>query len=194
MQRDRRRANRPRTQSYHAETVVPGKKTKARLEDTLEKKPGALEALKKAVEPAPLPRVVEDAVSAPVETRANGLLDPIADPEGKPVRRVAKKYSREEMHARFVKAQGSHAITEAFEAFSYAGYALDDDDQEGWLQVLEHRDESKVRGAIEKLRTEFARKPARHKPLLIQRLRRLEDNADEPETVAAAGDLRKSVQ
>ncbi len=191
MQRDRRRGNRTRTQTYHADTASKAKK--ARIGDAVEAKPGALEALKKAVEPEPLPRVIEDdvesdAVSKNTEPTAVG-----PDGEAKPIRRVAKKYSLEEMHARLLKAQGSHAITDAVEAFFYAGYALEEDDQEGWLQLLEHRDESRVREAIEKLRKSFLRKPPRHKPLLQQRLRRIEDNADEGATREAASELRKSI-
>jgi hypothetical protein len=196
MQRDRRRANRPRTQSYHADPIPGGKKPRARLEDTLEKKPAVLDALKKAVEPAPLPRVVIESEPPPAP-KGGGLLEPVPTPaEGadpKSVRRVAKKYSREEMHARLLKAQGSHAITDAFEAFAYAGYSLEDDDQDGWLQVLEHRDEARVRAAIERISAQCGRKPPRHKPLLIQRLRRIEDNADEPATREAADALRRAL-
>ena len=189
MQRDRRRGNRTRTQTYHADTAVKAKKP--RLGDALEAKPAALEALKKAVEPEPLPRViVEVDEPEPTSSKAAELL---ADPDGKPVRKVAKKYSLEEMHARLLKAQGSHAITDAAEAFFYAGYALEEDDQEGWLQLLEHRDEARVREALGKLRKSFFKKPPRHKPLLIQRLRRIEDIADEAETRAAATELRDSL-
>jgi hypothetical protein len=190
MQRDRRRGNRTRTQTYHAETATT-KVGKARLGDALEAKPGALEALKKAVEPEPLPRVVEDVPAG--EPEASGDAGEGAADGAKPVRRVAKKYSRDEMHARLVKAQGSHAITDAVEAFFFAGYTLEEDDQEGWLQLLEHKDEARVREAIERLRKSFLRKPVRHKPLLSQRLRRIEDNADEPATREAAADLRKSL-
>jgi hypothetical protein len=186
MQRDRRRGNRTRTQTYHADS--PTKAKKARIGDAVEAKPGALEALKKAVEPEPLPRVIVDAV-APAPAPA----EPSPDGDAKPVRKMAKKYSLEEMHARLLKAQGSHAITDAAEAFFYAGYALEEDDQEGWLQLLEHRDEGRVREAIEKLRKSFLRKPPRHKPLLQQRLRRIEDIADESATREAASELRKSV-
>lgn len=189
MQRDRRRGNRTRTQTYHAETATT-KVGKARLGDTLETKPGAIEAMKKAVEPEPLPRVVEDVPAVEPEAGADASAE---SADGKPVRRVAKKYSREEMHARLVKAQGSHAITDAVEAFFFAGYTLEEDDQEGWLQLLEHRDEARVREAIERLRKSFLRKPVRHKPLLSQRLRRIEDNADEAETRDAAAEMRKSL-
>lgn len=190
MQRDRRRGNRTRTQTYHADTSPKAKK--ARIADAVEAKPGAMEALKKAVEPEPLPRVIEDAVEEPTAPSA-ATASESADGEAKPVRRVAKKYSLEEMHGRLLKAQGSHAITDAAEAFFYAGYALEDDDQEGWLQLLEHRDEARVREAIEKLRKSFLRKPPRHKPLLQQRLRRIEDNADEQATRDAASELRNAL-
>lgn len=190
MQRDRRRGNRTRTQTYHADTSPKAKKP--RIADAIEAKPGTLEALKKAVEPEPLPRVIEDVVEAPAAPSAAAPSDG-AEADGKPVRRVAKKYSLEEMHARLLKAQGSHAITDAAEAFFYAGYSLEEDDQEGWLQLLEHRDEAKVREAIEKLRKSFLRKPPRHKPLLQQRLRRIEDNADEQATRDAASGLRNAL-
>jgi hypothetical protein len=157
------------------------------LGDAIERKPGAVEAMKKAVESEPLPRVVEDAVE-PAPAR-----EPTAEGEAKASRRVAKKYSREEMHARLLKAQGSHAITDAAEAFFVAGYTLDEEDQEAWLQLLEHRDEARVREAIERLRKWYLRKPVRHKPLLVQRLRRIEDNADEAETREAASELRRSL-
>jgi hypothetical protein len=190
MQRDRRRGNRTRTQTYHADTSPKAKKT--RIADAVEAKSGTMEALKKAVEPEPLPRVIEGVIEEPTApstaTASEGAVG-----EAKPMRRAAKKYSLEEMHARLLKAQGSHAITDAAEAFFYAGYALEDDDQEGWLQLLEHRDEARVREAIEKLRKSFLRKPPRHKPLLQQRLRRIEDNADEQATREAASELRNAL-
>lgn len=187
MQRDRRRANRTRTQTYHADTSQKAKKP--RLADVVEAQPGAMQALKKAVQTESLPRVIAGTTEglAPLGAAAESEK---TDGEAKPLRRVAKKYSLEQMRERLLKAQGSHAITDAAEAFFYAGYVLEDDDQEGWLQLLEHRDEARVREAIEKLRKSFLRKPPRHKPLLQQRLRRIEDNADEQATREAASALR----
>jgi hypothetical protein len=157
---------------------------KPKLRDAIEKKT-SVEELSKAIESkSELPRVV---VATPPSTEVPTSSAESAD--GKPARKVAKKYSFDEMLARLLKAQGSHAISEAVEAFMYAGYTLPEDEQEPWLQLLEHRDEERVRLGISTLRKLVVSKGAQHKPLLAQRLKRLEDRADDDSTRTAAHEL-----
>ena len=157
---------------------------KPKLRDAIEKKT-SIEELSKAIESkSELPRVVV-APAAPSKEPSPTATADVAG-ESKPVRRVAKKYSFDEMLLRLLKAQGSHAISEAVDAFFYAGYELPDDEQEPWLQLLEHRDEERVRLAMATLRKLIVSKGAQHKPLLVQRLRRIEDNADDEATRTTA--------
>lgn len=196
MQRERdrrsRTGGRPRTQSYHGEMITGVKKPK--LRDAIEKKT-SVEELSKAIEAkSELPRVVVAPAATTNEppTSSDAAVHATSGTsasENKPVRRVAKKYSQEEMLARLLKAQGSHAISEAVEAYFYAGYTLPEDEQEPWLQLLEHRDEERVRQAMTTLRKLIVSKGAQHKPLLAQRLRRIEDRADDESTREAAHSL-----
>jgi hypothetical protein len=99
---------------------------------------------------------------------------------------------RERLTAALVAARGRSAIAAATEALLGAGHSLPAD-QEVLLQVLEHTDEARVRASIEHLGALLGDEPARHRPVLEQRLRRLEEFADEPATRAAAAALRRKL-
>jgi len=62
------------------------------------------------------------------------------------------------------------------------------------LQLLEHVDESLARGAIAALGQILVAEPPAKRPILEQRLRRLEDAADEEGTRRAAAELRRALR
>lgn len=186
MSRERERksyrdADRGRTSSYRsAETLeryesagrqnAAAKEYKAALEALFQKKPDAAETLEKLVPSVKVARVVEPASEA-ASTQGN---------------------KRQELLRKLGAAQGSKAISDLTDALFNAGFTMPDD-QELWLQVLEHRDESRVRDAIERLGHLLAGQLPKRKPVLVQRLKRLEENADESATREAAGTLRRRV-
>jgi hypothetical protein len=175
-ERDRERS---RAQSYHSDAMVrpevaarqnaAAKQYRAALEALFEKKPGAAEKVEKIVPAVALPRVVEP---TPAEASAPS--------------------KRQDMLRKIAAAQGSKAISDAVESFLAAGHNLPDD-QEVFLQMLEHRDEARVRDAIQQLDRLLAGQMPKRKPVLVQRLKRIEEMADEVETRDAAATLRRRV-
>lgn len=168
-----------RTQSYHGDQFVrpevaarqaaAAKRYRAALEALFDKKPEAAEKIEKIVPTVNLPRVVETQV--PDDQGSN---------------------KRQDLLRRISTAQGSKAISDAIEAFLAAGHTLPDD-QEIFLQMLEHRDERRVREAIAQLDRLLAGQLPKRKPVLLQRLKRIEETADEAETRNAAANLRRKV-
>ncbi len=67
-------------------------------------------------------------------------------------------------------------------------------DQEVQLQLLEHHDEEIVRSAISSLTDLLRSEPPFKKPVLTQRLRRLEEHGDEAVTRSASAELRRSLR
>lgn len=185
MARDRERktwreTDRNRSSSYRsAETLeryeqsskqnAAAKEYRAALEALFQKKPDAAEAIEKLVPAVKLPRVVEAT----------------AEGEATPSR-------RQDLLRRVANAQGSKAISDAVDSFFAAGHELPDD-QELHLQILEHRDEARVRASIERLEHLLAGQLPKRKPVLVQRLRRIEEVAEECETREAAAKLRRAV-
>ncbi len=85
------------------------------------------------------------------------------------------------------------AITRAADDYVLAGFEFPAE-QQVQLQLLEHFDEERARSAIEVLARLFSSEPPQKKPILEQRLRRLEEYADEPATRDAAAELRRAIR
>lgn len=176
-----REIDRSRSQSYHHEelqkrdaTAKPNaavKEYKAALEALFQKKPEAAEKIEKMMPTVTLPRVVE-ASADDAELRA------------------AQK--RQDLLRKIGAAQNPRAISDTIDAFLGAGFTLPDD-QEVLLQMLEHRDEERVREALTRLEHLLAGQLPKRKPVLVQRLKRLEEHAEESTTRAAAAQLRRKV-
>lgn len=177
-----REVDRARITSYRSETLdrpdqagkpsAVVKEYKAALEALFQKKPDAAEKIEQMMPSVKLPRVMEAAApaDAPVSTGTK----------------------RQDLLRKLGAAQGCKAISDAADAFHRAGFILPDD-QEVYLQLLEHRDESRVREAIAKLDSLLAGQLPKRKPVLVQRLKRLEEVADEESTRDAAQTLRRKV-
>ncbi|MBI5517141.1 MAG: hypothetical protein HY909_25405 [Deltaproteobacteria bacterium] len=166
---------------YRSDTVqkqsAPGRQTaavkeyRAALEALFQKKPEAAETIEKIMPSVVLPRVVEPAGVGRAEPAGN---------------------RRQELLRRISAAQGSRPISDAVDAFLAAGHTLPED-QEVYLQVLEHRDEARVREALGGIEHLLAGQLPKRKPLLVQRLKRLEEHAEEAPTRDAAAQLRRRV-
>ncbi len=146
----------------------------------------------------PAPRVGRGRV-APKRTAELGAVAPkltklfatkIVTP--KPPATDAATLQRDRLLSALLSAQSPSSITAAADALFAAGYVLPDE-QEHHLQMLEHADEGCVMSAISTLATLLGREPARRRPLLEQRLHRVEDTAEDPATRAAAAALRRSL-
>lgn len=178
-----REIDRSRSQSYHADEVRKAggdvaakpnaavKEYKAALEALFQKKPDAAEKIEKMLPTVALPRVVE----APAD-----------DVEA----RTAQK--RQDLLRKINAAQNPKQVSDAIDAFLSLGFTLPDD-QEVMLQMLEHRDEERVREALARLEHLLMGQLPKRKPVLVQRLKRLEEHADEDATRTAAGVLRRKV-
>lgn len=197
--------------------TAAAKQYRAALDALFDKKPDApspaespAAAAVAKVFAAALPRVIDTAgpSSATVPAATSALLatpEPdvareLSAPEALPAGTVAKRSNkaasaelkRQELLRRIDAAQGSRAVTVAIEAFLAAGHELPEE-QDVFLQMLEHQDEVRVRDAIVRLERMLAGQMPRRKPVLVQRLRRIEENADESETRDAAAALRRRV-
>ncbi len=107
--------------------------------------------------------------------------------------RDARLLERDRLLARFMACEGRGAITRAAEQFVRAGFDFPVE-QPVQLQLLEHLDEAFVRGAIDALRTIVASEPPLKRPIFEQRLKRLEDGAEEEATRSAASELRRALR
>lgn len=104
----------------------------------------------------------------------------------------ARTIERERLVASLLAAQGRPGVTQATEQLLGAGHALPDS-QEVHLQVLEHADESRVRSSIAALDALLAVEPPKRRPVLEQRLKRIEESADDVATRDAATALRRKL-
>jgi hypothetical protein len=94
---------------------------------------------------------------------------------------------------RLMASETRGAITRAANDYAQAGFEFPEE-QPVQLQLLEHFDEERARDAIGALGRLFASESPLKKPILEQRLRRLEEYADEPATRTAAADLRRAIR
>lgn len=105
----------------------------------------------------------------------------------------AARREQERLLARLLAADGRGAITRAAREYRAQVGELPEE-QPVMLQLLEHVEESVVRDAIEALERLLGAEPPHKRPLLDQRLRRLEEYAEEAETRHAASALRRALR
>ena len=127
-----------------------------------------------------------DAPVAPVRRTAR-----IVQLDGKPV--GEKELERRRLLQRLLGCEGRSAISQAAEAYLNAGFEFPED-QEVQLQLLEHFNEDRALAAINALQAIVAREAPKKRPVFEQRLRRLEEYADELSTREAAATLRRSIR
>ena len=100
---------------------------------------------------------------------------------------------RERLLSRLLGSEGRGAITRAADQFLKAGFDFPVE-QPVQLQLLEHHDEALVRGAIDALRGIVVNEPPLKRPIFEQRLRRIEDSAEEETTRVLASELRRALR
>jgi len=103
------------------------------------------------------------------------------------------RLQRERLLSRFMACEGRALISRAADECRRAGVEFPDE-QGVQLQLLEHVDEELARDAIAALGRILLGEAPRKRPILEQRLRRLEDTADEEATRSAAAELRRALR
>jgi hypothetical protein len=88
------------------------------------------------------------------------------------------------------QSAGRVAISKAVDDYLQAGFELPRE-QEVWLQLLEHKNESRVVEAIETLEAMLAGEEPQRRAVLESRLRTIEELADDLPTRTAAQRLRR---
>jgi len=100
---------------------------------------------------------------------------------------------RARLLSRLMGSQGRGAISRAADEYREAGFDFPRE-QEVQLQLLEQFDEDRARDAIAVLAELLVDQAPIKKPIFEQRLRRLEEYADEPATREAAASLRRGIR
>jgi len=97
---------------------------------------------------------------------------------------------RRHLLARLLDSEGSAAVTRAANAYRKGGFSFPEE-QAVQLKLLEHTDEAEVCTALDVLTTLLDQQAPVQLPLFEQRLKRLEDGAEEAATRARAAELRR---
>jgi hypothetical protein len=133
---------------------------------------------------SPVDGTLEEKPKAPRAARIVSVS--VQDPDG-------RLLERERLLARFLSSEGRGAVTRAADQYLRAGFEFPVE-QPVQLQLLEHNDEALVRDAIGALRGILTSEPPLKRPIFEQRLKRLEDSAEEEATRSAASDLRRALR
>lgn len=141
-----------------------------------------------APEPSPPPAGVVGPSDVPRAQRRSARIVASASPSADTAR-----VERERLLARLVASEGRAMITRAANECQRAGIEFPLE-QAVQLQLLEHVDEAFARAAMDALGRIFSAEAPTKRPILEQRLRRLEDTADEEATRSAAAELRRSLR
>jgi hypothetical protein len=94
---------------------------------------------------------------------------------------------------RLVACEGRSAISRIADELRTHGFAVPEE-QEIQLQLLEHVDERCARDAMQVMSRLLSGEAPIKRPILEQRLRRLEEEADEAETREQAAALRRQIR
>lgn len=94
---------------------------------------------------------------------------------------------------RLLMSEGRTAISQAVDALDENGIRVPEE-QEPQLQLLEHVDERRACEAMQVIARLLELEPPIKRPILDQRLRRLEDEAEEVQTREAAAALRRTIR
>jgi hypothetical protein len=99
---------------------------------------------------------------------------------------------RQRLLAKLLAAEGRPAITKAANELFKHGFTLPQE-QDVYLQLLEHSKEERVREAIEALAAILVGELPKRRAVLESRLRRIEEYAEDEATRCAAAELRRQV-
>ncbi|HEX7671668.1 MAG TPA: hypothetical protein VF395_18875 [Polyangiaceae bacterium] len=104
-----------------------------------------------------------------------------------------RERERQKLLKRLMESDGRGAISRATDEFLRHGFLIPDE-QAVHLQLLEHFDETRAQESLSAMKRLLVEEPPIKKPVLDQRLRRLEEHADEVATRDLAADLRRSLR
>jgi uncharacterized small protein (DUF1192 family) len=99
---------------------------------------------------------------------------------------------RQRLLGKLLGAEGRPKIAKAATEFLRAGFTFPEE-QDVYLQLLEHTDETHVRSAIDMLATLLVGELPKRRAVLESRLRRIEQFAEDADTRRAAERLRRRV-
>ena len=97
---------------------------------------------------------------------------------------------RRHLLSRLLDSEGSAAVTRAANAYKKGGFQIPEE-QAVQLKLLEHSDETEVCSALDVLTALLDEQPPIMLPIFEQRLKRLEDGAENQETRSRAAELRR---
>jgi hypothetical protein len=97
---------------------------------------------------------------------------------------------RRHLLARLLDSEGPGAVTRAANAYKKGGFQFPQE-QPVQLALLEHSDEAEVCSALDVLTALLDEQAPIKLPVFEQRLKRLEDGAENPETRRRAAELRR---
>jgi len=107
--------------------------------------------------------------------------------------RGSDEIEREHLLSRILDSNGAGLITRAANAYRKHGFEFPEE-QAVQLKLLEHTDEREVRGALGVLASLLEEQAPFQLPIFEQRLKRLEDDAEDSETREAAASLRRALR
>jgi len=131
------------------------------------------------------------------EAAAPRLETPIPGPPKRAARIITQttalddvELERRHLLSRLLDSEGASAVTRAANAYRKGGFTFPDE-QPVQLKLLEHSDEGEVCHALEVLASLLDRQTPIKLPVFEQRLKRLEDSAENQETRTRAAELRR---
>jgi hypothetical protein len=137
--------------------------------------------------PAPEPVQEEEKRPEPVQRRSARIVQLVRNDDD------AREKERRRMLDRLMASETRGAITRAAKDYVDAGHEFPEE-QPVQLQLLEHFDEERAKLAVEVLDRLLDMEAPFKRPILEQRLRRLEEYADDLETRTLAGKLRQAIR
>jgi hypothetical protein len=96
-----------------------------------------------------------------------------------PVREDPRREERDKRLAKLMAAEGRAAVTKTCEVYLRAGFALPEE-QDVMLKVLDHDEDERVLQALASLSKLLDAEPPYRRTVLEARLRRLENDSDDP--------------
>jgi hypothetical protein len=180
-----RRSKRTDPKSDKAARGQPARRQQAPLpEVVLARRPASAPAPALSTPPPPAERPAEklDEPAAPVKRAARIVSGPRALDDA--------ELERQHLLSRLLDSVGPSMVTRAANAYRKASFGFPEE-QPVQLKLLEHSDEAVVCSALEALARLLDDQPPIMLPIFEQRLKRLEEDAESPETRSRAAELRR---
>lgn len=180
-----RRSKRTDPKSDQAERRHPARRAPAPLpEVVLARRPASSHPPAQRSDPAPPAAPAPEAEVVPVISKRAARI------VGAPVAVDDTELERRHLLARLLDSEGPAAVTRTANAYRKGGFQFPEE-QLVQLQLLEHSDEAVVCAALDVLTTLLDEQAPIKLPVFEQRLKRLEDGAEDAETRTRAAELRR---